>query len=80
MKTNYTLWERIRSDTPQLFRRAQVFGLGLATLGSSLAQVNGIPSNITTALISAGTAITLIAQFAVKQSEPLPKGGEDVTQ
>jgi hypothetical protein len=80
MTTNYTLWERIRSDTPRFFRRAQVFGLGLATLGSSLTQVSEIPAVITTTLISAGSTITLIAQFAVKQSEPLPKGGKDGTE
>jgi len=80
MQNNYTLWERIRSDTPRFFRRAQAFGLALAGLGTSLNQVSGVPAKLTTALISAGTAVAVIAQFAVKQAEPLDQGGDDAAQ
>jgi hypothetical protein len=70
MKGKYTLWERITSDTPAFFKRVQVFAVGLAGLGGTLATIHGIPSNFSTALISAGTAIAAIAQFAVKLDVP----------
>lgn len=53
------------------WNRIQVFGIGLAGLGGTLATIHGIPANLTTALISAGTAIAAIAQFAVKLEEPV---------
>jgi hypothetical protein len=68
MKENYTLWERITSDTPAFFKKVQVFALGLAGLGGTLATIHGIPANWSTALISAGTAIAAIAQFTVASS------------
>jgi len=64
-----TLWQRIMSDTPAFFKRVQVFGIGLAGLGGTLATIHGIPAGLTTSLISAGTAIAAIAQFAVKMDE-----------
>ena len=66
MNENLTLWERITADTPAFFKRVQVFAVGLAGLGGTLATIHGIPSSFSTALISAGTAIAAIAQFAVK--------------
>jgi hypothetical protein len=69
MKNNYTLVQRIMSDTPAFFKKVQVFGIGLAGLGGSLATIHGIPSGLTTSLISAGTAVAAIAQFAVKMDE-----------
>ncbi|MET3980922.1 hypothetical protein ABIB62_004059 [Mucilaginibacter sp. UYP25] len=71
MEKTYTLWERISSATPKFFKRAQAFGLGLVGLGTSLTQVAGIPARLTTIMISAGTTITIVAQFAVKQYQPL---------
>jgi hypothetical protein len=70
MEKNYTLWQRITSDTPTFFKQVQVFALGLAGLGGTLATIHGIPENLTTALISAGTAIAAIAQFAVAPQPP----------
>ena len=70
MKENLTLWQRILADTPVFFRKVQVFAIGLAGLGGTLATIQGIPANLSTALISAGTAIAAIAQFAVKLDEP----------
>ena len=64
-----TLWQRIISDTPAFFKKAQVFGIGLAGLGGTLTTIHGIPAGLTTALISAGSAIAAIAQFAVKMDE-----------
>ena len=64
-----TLWQRILGDTPAFFKRVQVFGVGLAGLGGTLATIHGIPAGLTTSLISAGTAIAAIAQFAVKMDE-----------
>lgn len=61
-----TLFQRITSDTPAFFKKVQVFGIGLAGLGGTLAAIHGIPSGLTASLISAGTAVAAIAQFAVK--------------
>jgi hypothetical protein len=69
MEKNLTLWQRVISDTPAFFKRVQVFAIGLAGLGGTLASVHGIPSNLSTVLITAGTAIAAIAQFAVKVDE-----------
>jgi hypothetical protein len=71
MHKKLTLLQRIKSDTPGFFKRAQLFGLGLAGLGTSLTQVAGTPAKLCTILICIGSTITLISQFAVKQSEPL---------
>lgn len=70
MQKPYTLWQRVFSDTPSFFKKIQVIGLSLAGLGTSLAQIPGLSSKFTTILISAGSAITVVAQFAVKQVEP----------
>jgi len=70
MEKKFSFLERITSDTPTFFKRAQSFGVGLAALGTSLTQVHGISNNLIAGLISAGTAIAAIAQFAVKQYEP----------
>lgn len=80
METKFSFWERITSDTPMFFKRAQSFGLGLAALGTALTQIHGIPNNLITGAISAGTAIAAIAQFAVKQSEPLDNPNNDETK
>ncbi len=74
---NITLWQRFISDTPTFFKKAQAFGFGLAGLGTSLTQVAGIPDKLSTILISAGTTVAVIAQFAVKQSENLTPGNHD---
>jgi hypothetical protein len=71
MQKKLTLLERFKSDTPGFFKRAQLFGLGLAGVGTSLAGLAGIPAQLCTVLISAGSAIAIIAQFAVKQYEPI---------
>ena len=70
MKENLTLWQRITAETPAFFKHVQVFAVGLAGLGGTLATIQGIPANLSTVLISAGTAIAAIAQFAVKLDEP----------
>lgn len=64
------LIQRIRAATPPFFKRLQTFGIGLAGLGASLSQVNGVPANLSASLISIGTTITIVSQFAVKQTEP----------
>jgi len=70
MEKTYTLWQRITSATPKFFRQVQIFALALAGLGGTLATIHGIPATLTTSLISAGTAVAAVAQFAVKQLEP----------
>ena len=70
MQPKLTIWQRIISDTPAFFKRIQVFGISLAGLGGTLATIDGIPSGLTASLISAGSAIAAIAQFAVKMDEP----------
>jgi len=70
MEKNLTLWQRVISDTPAFFKRVQVFAIGLAGLGGTLASIQGIPANLSTVLITASTAIAAIAQFAVKLDEP----------
>ena len=66
MQNKLTLWQRIISNTPAFFKRLQILGVGLAGLGGTLAGIHGVPAALTTALISAGTAIAAVAQFAVK--------------
>jgi len=70
MNKHYPLWQRIISATPVFFKRIQVLGLGIAGLGGTLAAIHGIPQNLTTALISAGSVMAAIAQLAVKLDEP----------
>ena len=70
MEKKYGFWERITSDTPTFFKRAQAFGLGLAALGTTLTQIGHIPQNITTAAIAIGGTVAALAQFAVKQCDP----------
>ena len=70
MEKTYSLWQRLSSATPTFFQRIQVFALGVAGLGGTLATIQGIPEKLTTVLITAGTAVAAIAQFAVKQYEP----------
>jgi hypothetical protein len=69
MEKSYSLWQRISSATPKFFQRVQVFALSVAGLGGTLATIQGVPEKLTTILITAGTAVAAIAQFAVKQSE-----------
>ena len=68
MEKSYSLWQRLSSATPSFFKRVQVFALGVAGLGGTLATIQGVPKKLTTILITAGTAVAAIAQFAVKQS------------
>ncbi|MGZ3891669.1 MAG: hypothetical protein ACXVI9_14280 [Mucilaginibacter sp.] len=75
MEKTYTLWQRLSSATPKFFQQVQVFALALAGLGGTLATIHGIPATLTTSLISAGTAVAAIAQFAVKQFTPQPPEG-----
>lgn len=70
MEKTYTLFQRLTSATPKFFQKVQVFALAIAGLGGTLATIQGIPASLTTSLISAGTAVAAIAQFAVKQLEP----------
>lgn len=67
-----TLLQRITSDTPAFFKKVQIFGVALAGLGGTFATIQGIPVGLTTSLISAGTAVAAIAQFAVKMDETNP--------
>lgn len=69
MEKTYSPWQRLCSATLKFFQRIQVFALGVAGLGGTLATMQGIPEKLTTILITAGTAVAAIAQFAVKQSE-----------
>ena len=71
MEKNLSLWQRFSSATPLFFKKLQLFGIGLAGVGTSLTQVIGIPARLTTALIAVGTTITIISQFAVQQCGPL---------
>ncbi len=89
MEPNPTLWQRFTSDTPAFFKKAQLIGISLAGLGTSLSRISGVPERLTTILISAGSAAALIAQFAVKPSdfvrplnvdEPLPPTNNDETK
>jgi hypothetical protein len=66
MQQKLSLLQRILSETPAFFKKVQIFALGLAGLGGTLATIQGIPQSLTTTLISAGTAVAAIAQFAVK--------------
>jgi len=55
MEKSYSLWQRISSATPKFFQRIQVFALGVAGLGGTLATIQGIPEKLTTILITAGS-------------------------
>ncbi|QQL50326.1 hypothetical protein [Mucilaginibacter ginkgonis] len=68
MEKKYSLWQRFMSDTPSFFKYAQAFGLSVAALGATLSQISGIPEKLTTILISVGSTVAAVAQFAVKQS------------
>lgn len=70
MKKKLTLIGRITSDTPAFFKRVQLFGFSLVGLGTSLTQVTGIPAKVCTIIISIGSTMAVISQFAVKQLQP----------
>lgn len=70
MEKKYTFWQRITSDTPLFFKKAQILGAGLVTLSVSLTGIGVIPPIITAVMATVGTTIAAVAQFAVKQSEP----------
>jgi hypothetical protein len=78
MDEKLTLLQRITSATPVFFKRVQVFGVGLAGLGGTLAAIHGIPANLTTTLISAGTALAALAQFAVETKAPQALQGSPI--
>ena len=80
MEQKFTIWERVKSDTPSFFVRMQILGLSLASLGTSLTQISGIPAKICTILISAGSTLALVGQFAVKQYQPLDNYTNDKTK
>jgi hypothetical protein len=67
----FTFWERILSDTPSFFKKAQLFGASLVVLSVSLAEVNVIPIKVVTVIATIGGTIAALAQFAVKQCEPI---------
>jgi hypothetical protein len=69
MEKNYTFWQRTFADTPTFFKKIQLFGIALTGLGTALLQVHGMPTNLTTILISIGSSAAIIAQFAVKEYE-----------
>jgi hypothetical protein len=75
MEKTYSLWQRFSSATPKFFQKVQVIALAVAALGGTLATIHGISATLTTSLISAGTAVAAIAQFAVKQFELQPSEG-----
>lgn len=64
-----TIWQRIIADTPAFFKRAQVFGISLVTLATTLSQIGSLPGQIITIATTVGATITAISQFAVKQYE-----------
>lgn len=66
-----TPWQRLIAATPPFFKKLQAFGIGLAGLGASLSQVSGIPTKLNTILITVGSTITIVSQFAVKQLDNL---------
>jgi hypothetical protein len=61
------LLNRWKSETPVFFKKVQIFGVSLAALGSAL--VPAIPGQIPTILISVGTSLAALAQFAVTNIE-----------
>lgn len=71
MERKYTVWQRLLSDKPTFFKRAQIFGLGLVTLSVSLAEIKGLPEQLSVVLASIGASVAAISQFAVKQLEPV---------
>ena len=78
MEKKYTFWERIISDTPAFFKQAQIFGASLVALSISLAEIKVIHVQLVTVLASIGGAIAALAQFAVKQYEPVnPKNNDE---
>ena len=81
MQKNYSLWQRITSDTPAFFVWLQRLGIGLAALGTELAQLNYLPQNYCAAIISIGGTMAVVSQFAVKQCEPLkPISHDEIEQ
>jgi len=71
MEKKLSLWDRITSDTPLFFKKAQVLGAGLVTLAVSLSKIGVLPPVITAVATTVGTTIAAISQFAVKQTEPV---------
>ena len=80
MSTNPTFWQRVTAATPPFFKKLQTLGLGLVALGTSLTQVEGISPKIPTILISTGSTIAIISQFAVDQTKPINSNNDDDTK
>lgn len=74
----YTFLERVRSDTPSFFKKAQLFGASLVVLSVSLAEIKVIPVKVVTVIATIGGTIAALAQFAVKQCEPIKNGENEI--
>jgi hypothetical protein len=77
MQINSTFWQRIVAKTPPFFKKMQTLGLGLVGLGTSLTQVAYVSPKITTAIISIGSTIAIVSQFAVDQTTTINTPNND---
>lgn len=69
--TELTLGQRLAADTPTFFKKVEFIGLGLLAIGGALAGIAGLPVFLIPALMGAGTTLTVISKFAVKDTSVL---------
>lgn len=70
------LLTRLKADTPKFFKRLQVFGASIVTMGTALLAIPKAPAGIqhlAENIIVAGLVIVAVAQMAVKNIADVEK-------
>ena len=61
-----TLYQRLMADSPNFFKKAELFGLFLIGLSAAINQIPGVPQIVAIVVGSVGATLSVISKFAVK--------------